>query len=286
MDEVASNRRYPLPDGTISYHRTSASTAPEAHVAPEGTIDPWLTTLSFWNGQEPILALSHYAVHPMSYYGRGGVSADFVGIARRARQRTLPEVVQVYVSGMQRQRHRRQVQRRIPGQPPRARRKDGSRDGGRGRPRALAPGDGHVAIRSPLVRAAAGPGYSEADLIDDRNDPKPYGQCLAAMGLSWRRRNVASGEPIDLPVLDLGRGHRGAPARRDVRRIPAARAGTAARRRRDRGGVTASLQPGYIPTSLQIAEGDENLGDWYWVSETAEQILTDGLERALAGAPD
>ena len=38
---------------------------------------------------------------------------------------------------------------------------------------------------------------------------------------------------------------------------------------------------GYIPTSLQLAEGDENLGDWYWVSDSAETVLTEGLERAL-----
>src|SRR3954467_15084241 len=66
---------------------------------PGGTIDPWLKTLSFWDGDKPLLALNHYAVHPMSYYGRGEVSADFVGMARRARQKALPDVVQVYVSG-------------------------------------------------------------------------------------------------------------------------------------------------------------------------------------------
>ena len=99
VERVASNRRFLRPDGSLSYHRTSASQDPDAHAAGEGTIDPWLKTLSFWNGDTPVLALSHYAVHPMSYYGHGGVSADFMGIARRARQRTLPDVVQVYVSG-------------------------------------------------------------------------------------------------------------------------------------------------------------------------------------------
>ena len=39
---------------------------------------------------------------------------------------------------------------------------------------------------------------------------------------------------------------------------------------------------GYIPTALQLAEDDENLGDWYWVSDTAQQVLTEGLERVLA----
>ena len=99
VERVASNRRFVRPDGSLSYHRTSASQDPAAHAADEGTIDPWLKTLSFWNGDTPVLALSHYAVHPMSYYGHGGVSADFMGIARTGQAATLPDVVQVYVSG-------------------------------------------------------------------------------------------------------------------------------------------------------------------------------------------
>ena len=35
----------------------------------------------------------------MSYYGQGGVSADFVGLARERARRALPGVVQIYVSG-------------------------------------------------------------------------------------------------------------------------------------------------------------------------------------------
>ena len=35
----------------------------------------------------------------MSYYGKGGVSADFIGLARRRRQEDLPGVFQIYVSG-------------------------------------------------------------------------------------------------------------------------------------------------------------------------------------------
>ncbi len=99
VERVASNRRFERPDGSISYHRTSASHTPDAHAAAEGTIDPWLTTLSFWNEDEPVLALSHYAVHPMSHYGDGAISADFIGLARRARQTALPGVVQIYTSG-------------------------------------------------------------------------------------------------------------------------------------------------------------------------------------------
>src|SRR5262249_28043858 len=66
---------------------------------PEGIIDPWLKTLSFWNKDRAVAALSFYATHPMSYYGKGGVSADFVGMARKHRQTDEPDVFQIYLSG-------------------------------------------------------------------------------------------------------------------------------------------------------------------------------------------
>src|SRR5262249_44548268 len=40
-----------------------------------------------------------YATHPMSYYGHGEVSADFVGLARRLRQQDDPQVFQIYANG-------------------------------------------------------------------------------------------------------------------------------------------------------------------------------------------
>ncbi len=281
VDRVASNRRYELPDGTISYHRTSATTAPESHVAPEGTIDPWLSVLSFWNDAEPILTLSHYAVHPMSYYGQGGVSADFIGLARRARQREVPGVVQVYVSGCS-------------GNVTAGKYNDGSPEN-----RGVLAGRIETAMaeawatteRMPLETATFrsvplrfeprhGPGYSTADLTERIvTDPEPYGQCLAAMGLSWRLR-AETGQPIDLPVLDLGRA------------IVVLLPGEAyveyqllAQALRPDAVVMAigygESATGYIPTSLQLAEGDENLGDWYWVSDSAEIVMTEGLERVL-----
>ena len=53
----------------------------------------------FWHGDLPILAMHAYATHPMSHYGQGGVSWDFVGIARDLQQREFPGVFQIYVSG-------------------------------------------------------------------------------------------------------------------------------------------------------------------------------------------
>lgn len=82
VERVASNRRYVMPDGSIRFDRTSSTRNAFAIEAGEGLIDPWLKTLSFWNGEEAVAALSGYAVHPMSHDGSGEVSADFPGIAR------------------------------------------------------------------------------------------------------------------------------------------------------------------------------------------------------------
>ena len=99
VEQVASNRRYLDAAGKVRYDRMSATRDAAIRAGEEGTIDPYLKTLSFWNGDTPLLALHGYATHPMSYYGRGGVSADFVGLARKRRQADLPDTLQLYASG-------------------------------------------------------------------------------------------------------------------------------------------------------------------------------------------
>ena len=100
VHDVASNRRVVLADGQIAFTRGSNSGGDRfMRDAPDGLIDPWLRTVSFWDGDQPLLALHSYATHPMSYYGRGEVSADFVGLARRMRQQDDPQVFQIYANG-------------------------------------------------------------------------------------------------------------------------------------------------------------------------------------------
>src|SRR5262245_9426580 len=99
VEKVASNRRYLTPAGKPAHGRMSATRDAYARSQPEGTVDPWLKTLSFFAGDRAVAALHVYAVHPMSYYGQGGVSADFVGLARRRRQAEQAGVLQVYASG-------------------------------------------------------------------------------------------------------------------------------------------------------------------------------------------
>lgn len=98
VEQVASNRRIMGAEGKITGVRTSATKDASLRAAPEGVIDPMLKTISFWNGGTKLAALHYYATHPMSYYGDGIVSCDFVGIARE--QRTREEgVPHIYFTG-------------------------------------------------------------------------------------------------------------------------------------------------------------------------------------------
>ena len=86
VEQVASNRRIMGADGKVALVRLSATKKDSPQQAePEGTIDPMLKTVSFWNGAHKLAALHYYATHPMSYYGDGIVTHDFVGIARERR---------------------------------------------------------------------------------------------------------------------------------------------------------------------------------------------------------
>lgn len=97
VEEVASNRRIVV-DGKAKYSRTSSTKSAEVRAYPEGLIDPFLRTLSFWDGDTPLAALNFYACHPMSYYGDGRVSADFCGLARQKRQ-DESGIFQAYFNG-------------------------------------------------------------------------------------------------------------------------------------------------------------------------------------------
>ncbi|MER3417159.1 MAG: hypothetical protein C4297_13250 [Gemmataceae bacterium] len=84
VERVASNRRVVGADGKIRYWRASSCRDPAARAEPEGTIDPWLASITFWSQDTPALTVHYYATHPMSYYRDGIVTSDFPGIARDA----------------------------------------------------------------------------------------------------------------------------------------------------------------------------------------------------------
>jgi hypothetical protein len=205
VDRIASNRRYVDKSGRVQFNRTSATRDPSIRAADEGLVDPYLKTLSLWDGDRPVLALSAYATHPMSFYGKGGASSDFVGLARKLRQAEEPKTHQMYVSGCS-------------GNVTAGKYNDGAAENRIELAKRL-----HDAMREawknttkhppeectfksvPLrLPVRSGKGFTEADLARRlKEDPKPFGQCLAALGLSWRKR-VEAGEPIDVCAIDFG----------------------------------------------------------------------------------
>ncbi|HEX4413623.1 MAG TPA: hypothetical protein VH107_08340 [Lacipirellulaceae bacterium] len=83
VEQVASNRRILGPDGKVKYIRYTASKDPKLREAPEGTVDPYVRLVSFWDAENhPIAVLSYFATHPQSYYYTQMCSADFVGMGR------------------------------------------------------------------------------------------------------------------------------------------------------------------------------------------------------------
>jgi hypothetical protein len=99
VEKVASNRRILGPDGKVLIQRQSASRNAAAKEAPEGTIDPLVRLVAFWNEDRPAAVLTYYATHPQSYYGQGSVNWDFVGVARELREQALPGVPHIHFDG-------------------------------------------------------------------------------------------------------------------------------------------------------------------------------------------
>lgn len=281
VERIASNRRYLLPDGSVRFDRTSSTRDPVARAAPEHLVDPWLKTLSFWDHDTPLAAVSAYAVHPMSYYGQGEVSADFPGLARRQRQQEMPSVKQIYVSGAS-------------GNLTAGKYNDGAVTN-----RAALAARLHAGMveawnstqRVPLTRLEFRvehvrleprdePGFRVADLEAALTpDAKPFTQCLAAMGLSWRKRADAA-HRIELPCLDFGVAQwLLLPGEAYVEFQLAAQ-----RMRPDCFVLVAGYgegATGYVPTDRHIAEGDGNLRDWCWVAPGSEARLFAGIRRLL-----
>ena len=281
VEQIASNRRVISSEGSVSYGRGSRSGGvPVYRDAPVGQIDPYLKTLSFWNGDQPVLALHCYATHPMSTYGKGRVSSDFVGLARQRRQLDDPAISQIYVSGcsgdvtagkfndgsaLRRQQlidrlYEAMVKawkttKRIPIE--------------------------HIAFRNTKLKLRFHPGEhltrdSLRKALDDTEQTVEK-RILAAMGLASRQR-VESGQSIDLPCIDFGTAQ--------LLLFPGetfvAYQLLAQKIRPDSFVMSlgyGECWPGYIPTDDTFDERFED--SWLWVAPGSEQRLRTAVQQVL-----
>ncbi len=284
VHNVASNRRMVLAGGKVEFSRGSSSGGDKAmRDAPDGLIDPWLRTLSFWDGDQPLLAMHTYATHPMSYYGRGEVSADFVGIARRMREKDDPRVFQMYVNG-------------CAGDVTAGKYNDGSPEN-----RPILAERLHAAMREagkgvrrwPITEIGfrtaemslpfrGGEQFSVAALQARLHDTKldERERILAAMALASRQR-VDSGRKILVPCLDFGRavvvslpgesfvGYQ-LMAQRIRPDVPVLCAGY------------GECWTGYIPTRAAFA--DAFTDKWLWVDRGADEAIRTALVGVLRGS--
>jgi hypothetical protein len=99
VEKVASNRRIFGTNGKVRAVRYTACPDIALRDEPEGTIDPIVSLVSFWNGDTPVAVLSYYATHPQSYYRTGVANPDFPGLARFQRQLTTPAALHIHFNG-------------------------------------------------------------------------------------------------------------------------------------------------------------------------------------------
>ena len=99
VEKVASNRRILGSDGKVEISRWSSGNDSATMAKPEGLIDPWLKSVSFWNNSKPVAVITFYATHPQSYYGKGDVTCEFVGRARNNREKSLGGLPHIHFNG-------------------------------------------------------------------------------------------------------------------------------------------------------------------------------------------
>ncbi len=281
VDRIASNRRVVLDDGTVTFRRGSnGGTDRINREAPEGLIDPWLKTISFWDGDQPVAAISAYATHPMSHYGRGAVSADFVGLARELRRRDDVSVHQMYVSGCSgdvtagKYNDASEANRAVLAQ----RLYNAMRAAWKSTRRVPIR---HIALRRAQLdlefRKTAE--FTEAAMQRVLNDKTASNKArvAAAMGLSTRQR-IEAGRAIDMPCIDFG------PAQ--IVLFPGESFvgyQILAQKMRPDSFVMSigygQCWPGYLPT--ESAFEDKFDGHWLWVAPGAEARITAALQHVL-----
>ena len=284
VSDVASNRRIVDGSGNVSFSRGSSSGRdPIFQQAPEGLIDPMMRTISFWSQNQCLVEYHAYATHPMSYYGRGEVTSDFVGLARKRLARLDRSIHPIYASGCS-------------GDVTAGKFNDGSpearedltrkiyeamlanRKGVKKEPVPETWGFRNLPLE--LTYSHAEPLQKEAmERVRQDGSMAVEKRILAAMGLaSWHRVQVRK-QPIDMPCVDLGIARMVLfPGESFVGYQHIAQEASGALPLLPVG--YGECWTGYVPTDAAFKDGfDES---WLWVAPGAQERIERVLQDLLA----
>ncbi len=283
VEQVASTRRVLGADGKVKFVRYTSCKDPAVRAEPEGLIDPAVQLVSFWNGETPLVSITYYATHPQSYYGAGGVSDDFPGMARRLREADLPAVAHIHFNG-------------AGGNVTAGKYNDGAPEN---RPvlaqrlaagmklawesttkHAVQPADVEWRMRPvalPLARPLEDVAALKATLANDKADLRE--RLRAARNLAWALR-CQSGRKIDLTCLKVGPGY--------LVHMPGelfVEYQLAAQKMRPGQPVCMAAYgdyaPGYIGTAIAYTQGGYETGPVSRVAPEVEAVLIAALRELL-----
>jgi hypothetical protein len=282
VEKVASNRRVMGPDGQVKAVRYTSCPDPALRAEPEGTVDPMVSLVSFWNGEQPLAVLSYFATHPQSYYRTGIPNPDFPGLARFFRQLALPAALHVHFTGAGGNIGAGKYNDGSPGNRVvlAERLADGMRRAWETTERTpIAAAD--VAWRIVPVRLPPSKHLNEKDLVAQIKTGQMPQTAIAATRLAWLRR-CQSGHAIELTCLELGRT--------SILHLPGelfVEYQLAAKQLRpDRHVAVAAYGdygPWYIGTEVAYGQGGYETGPTASnVSPNVESVLTAGINELLA----
>lgn len=284
VEEVASNRRILGGDGKVKIVRFSASRNPAAIAAPEGVIDPKLQLIAFWNGDKPLAALTHYATHPQSYYGKGAVNHDFPGMARAAREKNLPGVRHIHFTGGGGNIGAGKYNNGSPEvRPILAQRLEAGMTAAWDSQKKTAVSSLHLAWTFEPVSLPVRKSIDETKELEKLANTKliPRDRCFAARAIAFKRR-VESGRKININCLSIADARiLYMPGELFVEYQLAAQA-----MRPDLFVATAAYgqySPGYIGTKIAYTQGGYETGKVSRVDPGVEDVLTNAMHKLLSG---
>jgi hypothetical protein len=280
--DIASARRILGADGRVKATRYSATKDLAVRSEPTGNIDPFLTSLSFWDQETPIAILTAYACHPQSYYRLGIPSPDFPGIARFSRGQDMPSTLHVHFNG-------------AGGNVTAGKFNDGSRENrmilasrlADGMKDALKSTEKHSLRSEDIgwsreeVRLPLAPHLSKEQLIQQLKTTPPKGYVSFADQLAWLER-TESGKPLDITCLKVGTAR--------MLHMPGelfVEYQLAAQKMRDNGQVMMAAYgdygPAYIGTAASYQQGGYEVSPSASnVAPEAELVLMNAMKKLLA----